>query len=138
MGQRRSIQGARILITGASQGIGRALAVAAACRGGKVLAAARSTDLLHALADEIKANGGTLETVAAERVHRVNQGFWIGEASHHPVGAREQLVQEPDASETAEDGCIDAGAQTGDGRSRCLVRRSALPLVGRKDHRLDE
>ena len=33
MGQRRSITGARILITGASQGIGKALAEAAAARG---------------------------------------------------------------------------------------------------------
>src|SRR5947199_182319 len=42
MGQRRSIFGMRILITGASQGIGRALAEEAAARGAKVLAAARN------------------------------------------------------------------------------------------------
>ena len=43
MGQRRSIQGSRILITGASQGIGHALAELAAARGGRVLAAARAS-----------------------------------------------------------------------------------------------
>jgi short-subunit dehydrogenase len=66
MGQRRSINGARILITGASQGIGRALAVEAARRGAKVLAAARSADLLAELAREVRAAGGTIETVEAD------------------------------------------------------------------------
>jgi short-subunit dehydrogenase len=66
MGQRRSIQGSRLLITGASQGIGRALALAAVRRGGKVLAAARSEELLRGLADEARALGGTLHTVLAD------------------------------------------------------------------------
>ncbi|MFO0845758.1 MAG: SDR family NAD(P)-dependent oxidoreductase [Gemmataceae bacterium] len=43
---RRQLAGLRILITGASQGIGRALALEAAKRGAHVLAAARSADLL--------------------------------------------------------------------------------------------
>ena len=46
MGQCRSIAGSRILITGASQGIGRALAELAARSGAKVLAAARSAPLI--------------------------------------------------------------------------------------------
>lgn len=66
MGQRRSIAGSRILITGASQGIGRALAEAAAAKGAKVLAAARSVELLDELAAQVRAKGGTLETVQAD------------------------------------------------------------------------
>jgi short-subunit dehydrogenase len=66
MGQRRQIAGSRILITGASQGIGRALAEAAARRGAKVLAAARSEPLLRELADWARAQGVTLEVVAAD------------------------------------------------------------------------
>src|SRR5581483_5670102 len=66
MGQRRNLQGSRILITGASQGIGRSLAVLAAKRGAKVLAAARSAELLHELAEEVRKTGGTLETVIAD------------------------------------------------------------------------
>jgi short-subunit dehydrogenase len=66
MGQRRSVAGLRVLITGASQGIGRALAVAAAARGAKVLAAARSEDLLAQLAAEVRARGGLIETVHAD------------------------------------------------------------------------
>jgi short-subunit dehydrogenase len=66
MGQRRSIQGTRILITGASQGIGRALAELAALRGGRVLAAARQESLLRELAEQVRARGSTVETVVAD------------------------------------------------------------------------
>ena len=38
MGHRRQIAGSRMLVTGASQGIGRALAAAAAGQGARVLA----------------------------------------------------------------------------------------------------
>src|SRR5436190_184740 len=62
----RKIEGLRILITGASQGIGRALAVAAARQGARVLAAARSESLLAELAREVQQAGGILETVAAD------------------------------------------------------------------------
>jgi short-subunit dehydrogenase len=63
---RRSIVGARILITGASQGIGRALAEEAALRGARVLACARSEDQLRELADTVHARGGQIEIVAAD------------------------------------------------------------------------
>lgn len=66
MGRRRSIAGSRILITGASQGIGRSLAEAAAARGARVLAAARSDRLLAELAEQIHRRGQTLETVHAD------------------------------------------------------------------------
>ncbi len=66
MGQRRTLLGSRILITGASQGIGRALALVAVRRGAKVLAAARNEELLRELADEVRKTGGTLFTVAAD------------------------------------------------------------------------
>jgi len=46
---RRTLAGLRVIITGASQGIGRALAVEAANRGMKVVAAARSAELLAEL-----------------------------------------------------------------------------------------
>ena len=66
MGQRRRIAGLRILITGASQGIGRALALEAARRGALVLAAARSEALLAELAREAQAAGHPLHTVRAD------------------------------------------------------------------------
>jgi short-subunit dehydrogenase len=63
---RRSLAGKRVLVTGASQGIGRAVAVEAARKGCRVLAAARSGELLAALANEVRAAGGQLETVVAD------------------------------------------------------------------------
>ena len=66
MGQRRLLAGARILITGASQGIGKSLAEVAAARGAKVLAIARQTDLLNEVAAAIRAKGGVIEIVQAD------------------------------------------------------------------------
>jgi short-subunit dehydrogenase len=66
MGQRRSIQGSRMLITGASQGIGRALAEAAALRGARVVAAARSAELLREFDEQVRGRGAALETVCAD------------------------------------------------------------------------
>ena len=63
---RRKLHSLRILITGASQGIGRALVVEAAKRGMKVLASARSAELLANLAAEVKKTNGIIETVAAD------------------------------------------------------------------------
>jgi short-subunit dehydrogenase len=54
------------LITGASQGIGKALAKEASARAVKVLAAARSVDLLEELSRDVRARGGMLETVQAD------------------------------------------------------------------------
>lgn len=63
---RRDLTGMRMLVTGASQGIGRALAELAAKRGMKVLAAARSVDLLAQLAESVRGQGKTLEVVQAD------------------------------------------------------------------------
>jgi short-subunit dehydrogenase len=63
---RRSIAGSRILITGASQGIGRALAEEAARQGAKVLAAARSLELLKELQEQIRKSSANLEIVQAD------------------------------------------------------------------------
>ncbi len=64
MGQSRDIAGSRMLDTGASQGIGRALVLAALARGAKVLAAARQQSLLEELAAEAK--NPNLSIVAAD------------------------------------------------------------------------
>jgi short-subunit dehydrogenase len=70
MGQRRQIAGSRILITGASQGIGRALAVEAVRQGARVLATARHADLLASLSADVGEGkptaGGILHTLSAD------------------------------------------------------------------------
>jgi short-subunit dehydrogenase len=91
MGRRRSIQGARVLITGASQGIGRALAVLAAARGARVLAAARSEELLRELANEVRAKGGVLETVPADVTSAEDRRRMVEAAVRH-FGGLDVLV----------------------------------------------
>src|SRR5262245_10469975 len=66
MGRRRELAGMRVLITGASQGIGRAIAVEAAKRGMKVLAAARNQDLLNQLGEEAKVQVVKADVATAE------------------------------------------------------------------------
>jgi short-subunit dehydrogenase len=55
-----------IVVTGASSGIGRALALAAARERFRVLLVARRADRLEEIATEIRANGGTCATLAAD------------------------------------------------------------------------
>jgi short-subunit dehydrogenase len=62
----RNLTGLRVLVTGASQGIGKAIAEQAARKGMRVLASARSVDLLNQLAAAVKAAGQTLEVVQAD------------------------------------------------------------------------
>ncbi|MGB8853143.1 MAG: SDR family NAD(P)-dependent oxidoreductase [Pirellulales bacterium] len=80
--RRRRLAGLRVLVTGGSSGVGRALALAVANRGGRVLAAARRADRLASLIEEAPAGSIIVEagdvtnadfrarlcTVAAERL----------------------------------------------------------------------
>lgn len=63
---RRAIAGSRILLTGASSGIGRALALELASRGAKLVAVARRADLLAELGPQVITLGGEIELVAGD------------------------------------------------------------------------
>jgi short-subunit dehydrogenase len=63
---RRSLIDSRVLLTGASSGIGRALALALARRGARLLLAARREDLLRSLVDECAALGGGADFAAGD------------------------------------------------------------------------
>src|SRR5262249_9144721 len=91
MGQRRKIAGSRILITGASQGIGRALALAAARQGGKVLAAARGLDLLKELQDEARKEGLTIDIVQADVASDSDRNKMV-EAAKNAFGGLDILI----------------------------------------------
>ncbi|MFO0964900.1 MAG: SDR family oxidoreductase [Gemmataceae bacterium] len=91
MGQRRRLTGARMLITGASQGIGKQLALAAAQRGAKVLAAARNEELLHELVAEGQARGLTIEYVVAD-VTSADDRRKMVEAAQSEFGGLDILV----------------------------------------------
>jgi short-subunit dehydrogenase len=63
---RRDLRGTRLLITGASSGIGRCLAEQAARAGARVALTARSADRLHELAGSLTAAGGEALAVPAD------------------------------------------------------------------------
>ncbi len=54
------------IVTGASRGIGRAIALALAAQGAKVVASARNAEALAKLADEIKSQGGDALAVVGD------------------------------------------------------------------------
>ncbi len=61
-----TLKGKIALVSGASQGIGRACALALAAQGATVALAARNADKLEAVAAEIAAAGGTAKTYALD------------------------------------------------------------------------
>ncbi|MBN1588906.1 MAG: SDR family oxidoreductase [Pirellulales bacterium] len=63
---RREISGSRAIVTGASSGIGRALAVELARQGASVVATARREDRLDELRATIESAGGTVVTVPGD------------------------------------------------------------------------
>ena len=91
MGQSRKIADCRILITGASQGIGRALALEAARQGAKVVAAARSEELLAELARDAAAAKLAVFTVRAD-VTEPAERLAMAEACQRHMGGLDVLV----------------------------------------------
>jgi short-subunit dehydrogenase len=63
---RRKIEGSRAIVTGASSGIGRAIAKELARQGGKVVALARREDRLQTLAKEIESDHGNVVCVVGD------------------------------------------------------------------------
>ena len=80
---RRNLKDLRLLVTGASQGIGRAIVVEAAKRGCKVLASARSGELLATLVDEVKGTSGTVQTVVSDITKPEDRQSLIDSAIQH-------------------------------------------------------
>jgi short-subunit dehydrogenase len=63
---KRNLRGARVLITGASSGIGRSLAEQAARAGASVILTARSADALNELAGRLAADGAEAAAIPAD------------------------------------------------------------------------
>jgi 3-oxoacyl-[acyl-carrier protein] reductase len=69
------------LVTGASQGIGRAIALALSCAGARVVLAARNAEKLQSLAEEIDATHGTALAIPMD----------VGDAQQVKAGFRQAL-----------------------------------------------
>lgn len=63
---KREIQGSRAIVTGASSGIGRAIALELAREGAELVIVARREDRLRELAEQITADGTQVETVVGD------------------------------------------------------------------------
>jgi short-subunit dehydrogenase len=87
----RHLAGRRILITGASSGIGRSLAEQAARRGARVLLAARSAGKLEELAYTLAARGGDAVAVPADVTSDADRRRLI-EAAQERFGGLDILV----------------------------------------------
>lgn len=88
---RRNLSGLRVLVTGASQGIGRALVLEAAKRGCRVLASARSQQLLDELAAEAGKVSSGVQTVVADVTDPGGRAAMVEAATRH-FGGLDVLV----------------------------------------------
>jgi short-subunit dehydrogenase len=80
---KRDLRGRRILITGASSGIGRELARLAAREGARLLIAARSEPPLHELAAELNAAGGEVVALGADVTSDADRRHLLQAAQNH-------------------------------------------------------
>jgi clavulanate-9-aldehyde reducatase len=76
-----ALDGRRILITGASSGIGEATAEAIVAAGGAVALAARRGDRLDALAERLGANGGRAVAIEADIAHEDQSNALVARAA---------------------------------------------------------
>jgi short-subunit dehydrogenase len=76
----RKIAGQRIVLTGASEGIGRALALALAARRARLVIAARDASRLESLARECRAAGGEAFAVPTDVANSQDCEWLVGEA----------------------------------------------------------
>lgn len=87
----RDLRGKRMVITGCSSGIGRAVAEGAAARGARLVLAARSTDKLEELTGQIRQAGGEALAVTADITAEEDRRRLIERAVEH-LGGLDVLV----------------------------------------------
>jgi len=107
------LEGKVVLVTGASRGIGAAAARLFATEGAAVVLAARSTEALDHLVDEIRADGGTADAVPldlADAASTTAAVARVGERHGRLDGAFNNagIVQQPGPLDETSDADIDA------------------------------
>jgi len=129
---RRKIQGARSIVTGASSGIGREIALELARYGARVVLTSRREDRLQRLGNEIKGRGGEAYSVAGDITDAVLRRRLL-ETAESQLGGLDLLVN------NAGIGAIGPFAQADESRLRQVMEvnffapaelmRGALPLL---------
>src|SRR5260370_9006481 len=87
MGEQRDLEGLSALVTGATSGIGRAVAEHLAGRGAEIIVHGRDADRGSAVVDAITAEGGKARFVAADLSDPAQVDHLV-----NPVGAVDVLV----------------------------------------------
>jgi len=87
----KELGGRRIILTGASEGIGRALALALAARKARIVLAARDASRLESLARECRAAGGETHAVPTD-VANAHDCEWLIAESVRALGGIDVLV----------------------------------------------
>jgi NAD(P)-dependent dehydrogenase (short-subunit alcohol dehydrogenase family) len=87
----RGLEGQNVLVTGGSRGLGRALALAAARAGARVVVVAREREPLTRVADDIRAGGGDAHVIVADVGERDAVAAIAGQAAA-AVGAIDVLI----------------------------------------------
>src|SRR5918999_1577539 len=86
------LRGSRVLVTGASSGIGRELARELATRGAVLAIAARRRELLDRLADEIAASGGPRPAVIDCDLSKRGAAAGLAESASDALGRVDVLI----------------------------------------------
>lgn len=127
-----SLQGKVAVVTGASRGIGRAIAVALAQQGVTVIGAARSQEALQPVQHEIETGGGALHPVAADLLDPTSPKKII-DTTVETCGCLDILVN--NAGIVAEGPLIDATVEEWDrlmainARAPFLLCKEAVPYM---------
>lgn len=78
----RTLNGKAAIVTGASRGIGAAAASMLAAEGASVLLAARSASEIEQVADDIRSNGGTAETITCDVSNYADVAAMVGKCKN--------------------------------------------------------
>ncbi|MCS7304566.1 MAG: SDR family NAD(P)-dependent oxidoreductase [Thermoguttaceae bacterium] len=119
---RRTISGSRAVVTGASSGIGREIARQLCQQGAKVVATARRQDRLQELAQQVQANGGTIEILAGDITDPMFQ-LRVIQKAQEKFGGLDLLVN------NAGVGCIGLFEQSTPARLREVMEVNFFALV---------